>query len=482
MTALRLRGSIGHALLIAAVASLPGRVARAADNNVPHLQKQGTATQLIVDGKPFLILGAAAADPAKPEAWTRLKALNANTAITPVTWSAIEPKEGQFDFRSIDALLKDAQTNKLHVIIQWSGATTGTPVWFKSDPKSLGDDVAAADAKAFAALLKHIAGTDAAHTVIAAQVEGKLTGPSDAAKAAAGKPEVGFAGDESARAAFAGKVAAAGKAAFALPLYLVCETDKPEDAAAFLAAVRSVCPAIDFIAPAIHSGNFAPLAAKFTSETNPLFIAEANGGATGAANLLYAFGKYNAIGAALPDVPNAAPDAATPAFFATVAGMAPALLDNQGKDTLHAFMFGPGSPDEAAQQEVAMMGPFALTVRASAPAGGNPGGRGGGSGRGGGGGGAGAAIGTSTTLSGIVIAIKPYEYLALHSGLNIAVAPTDRSLGAFALGFQETGNFIEGKWVRYARTNGDENDHDRRADGALNGRWTNLHVAFYQRP
>ena len=26
--------------------------------NIPHLEKRGTATQLIVDGKPFLVLGA----------------------------------------------------------------------------------------------------------------------------------------------------------------------------------------------------------------------------------------------------------------------------------------------------------------------------------------------------------------------------------------------------------------------------------------
>jgi hypothetical protein len=33
----------------------PARTASAAE--IPHLQKQGTATQLIVDGKPFLALG-----------------------------------------------------------------------------------------------------------------------------------------------------------------------------------------------------------------------------------------------------------------------------------------------------------------------------------------------------------------------------------------------------------------------------------------
>jgi hypothetical protein len=29
----------------------------AQENSLPHLRRQGTATQLVVDGKPFLILG-----------------------------------------------------------------------------------------------------------------------------------------------------------------------------------------------------------------------------------------------------------------------------------------------------------------------------------------------------------------------------------------------------------------------------------------
>ena len=32
-------------------------VAFAQPSGIPHLEKKGTATQLIVDGKPFLILG-----------------------------------------------------------------------------------------------------------------------------------------------------------------------------------------------------------------------------------------------------------------------------------------------------------------------------------------------------------------------------------------------------------------------------------------
>ena len=34
-----------------------GPVSTASASDIPHLRKQGTATQLIVDGKPFLALG-----------------------------------------------------------------------------------------------------------------------------------------------------------------------------------------------------------------------------------------------------------------------------------------------------------------------------------------------------------------------------------------------------------------------------------------
>ena len=48
----------GGAVVCALAISAAYAQTRPADSAVPHLEKRGLATQLIVDGKPFLILGA----------------------------------------------------------------------------------------------------------------------------------------------------------------------------------------------------------------------------------------------------------------------------------------------------------------------------------------------------------------------------------------------------------------------------------------
>src|SRR5450432_511699 len=75
-----------------------------ANIQIPHLEKKGNATQLIVDGKPFLVLGgelhnssSSSLDYMQP-VWAKLAALNLNTALSAVSWELIEPEEGKFDF------------------------------------------------------------------------------------------------------------------------------------------------------------------------------------------------------------------------------------------------------------------------------------------------------------------------------------------------------------------------------------------------
>ena len=67
----------------------------------PKLQKQGDTQQLLVDGKPFLILGgelgnssASSAEYMKPH-WPRLRAMHLNTVLAPVYWELIEPSRRQ---------------------------------------------------------------------------------------------------------------------------------------------------------------------------------------------------------------------------------------------------------------------------------------------------------------------------------------------------------------------------------------------------
>src|SRR5437899_4536662 len=72
--------------------------------NTPHLQKRGNVTQLMVDGKPFLILGgelynSSSSSPSYMQPiWPKLAALHLNTVVTPVSWELVEPQEGKFDF------------------------------------------------------------------------------------------------------------------------------------------------------------------------------------------------------------------------------------------------------------------------------------------------------------------------------------------------------------------------------------------------
>ena len=174
-----------------------------AESAPPHLRVQGTATQLIVDGRPLLIRGgeinnSSATNPAYLEpSWERFKALNLNTLIVPVYWDLIEPQEGQFDFSTVDRLLAQARDNRMHLVLLWFGSWKNSmscyaPAWIKVDPKRFpraGDLSGArleilspfstenlrADAKAFGTLLRHLRDADGTQqTVVMVQVENEI--------------------------------------------------------------------------------------------------------------------------------------------------------------------------------------------------------------------------------------------------------------------------------------------------------------------
>src|SRR5665647_1657178 len=98
------------------------------NKTIPHLEKRGTATQLIVDDKPFLILGGELHNSSTSSLeymrpiWPKLAALNLNTALSAVSWELVEPEEGKFDFTLVDAMLKGARENNLRLILLWFGS------------------------------------------------------------------------------------------------------------------------------------------------------------------------------------------------------------------------------------------------------------------------------------------------------------------------------------------------------------------------
>lgn len=108
-----------------------------------HLEQRGNATQLIVDGKPFLILGGELYNSASnleymQPIWPRLKAMNLNTVLAPISWAQLEPSEGKFDYTLLDGLVHDARSHNLHLVLLWFGSWKNTyssyvPNWVKLD-------------------------------------------------------------------------------------------------------------------------------------------------------------------------------------------------------------------------------------------------------------------------------------------------------------------------------------------------------------
>ena len=168
----------------------------------PHLEARGAATQLIVDGKPFLMLSgelhnssSSSLEYMKP-IWPRLAAMGLNSVVTPLSWELIEPTEGNFDFTLVDGLLAQARQSNERVVFLWlaswkNGLSSYAPVWVKQDTRRFprviehgaaveilspqGAETREADGRAFAALMQHLKAVDGLeHTVLMMQVENEV--------------------------------------------------------------------------------------------------------------------------------------------------------------------------------------------------------------------------------------------------------------------------------------------------------------------
>ena len=168
----------------------------------PHLETRGAATQLIADGKPFLMLSgelhnssSSSLEYMKP-IWPKLAAMGLNSVVTPLSWELIEPKEGSFDFTLVDGLLAQARQSHQRIVFLWlaswkNGLSSYPPMWVKQDTRRfprvvehgseveilspMGAATREADGRAFAALMRHLKAVDGKeHTVLMMQVENEV--------------------------------------------------------------------------------------------------------------------------------------------------------------------------------------------------------------------------------------------------------------------------------------------------------------------
>jgi beta-galactosidase GanA len=171
---------------------------------IPHLRKTKTACQLIVKGKPFLMLAGELHNSSLSDSaymstvWPNMKAMHVNTLLGSVTWEMIEQTEGLFTFEPLDQVIMDARTHGIHLVLLWFGSfknalSTYALEWVKRDPvrfprvhtleaggvmKTLellspfNERAWEADGRAFAALMRHLREFDREHsTVIMVQME-----------------------------------------------------------------------------------------------------------------------------------------------------------------------------------------------------------------------------------------------------------------------------------------------------------------------
>lgn len=252
-------------------------------------------------------------------------------------------------------------------------------------------------------------------------------------------------------------VAAKGKAAYDLPMYvntwLGGGTNNPGDYPSggpqprvldVWKAARSLQkgPSLDLYTPDLYSPDFAGWAAKYHRDGNPFFLPETNGGESGAANIFYAAGEHAALGFSpfgidsLPERDKAGSEALA-ASYATLAEIMPILLAQQGSGSdehgnakTHGFLLTKEHPavDFAMGDLIAHVSLDELFGH------------------------------QADKGFGLIIQTGPDDFLGVGKGFRVAFtpsAPVAKHIGIAAI---DEGHYLDGKWVPGRRLNGDEND------------------------
>jgi hypothetical protein len=323
--------------------------------SIPQIVHVDGRPRLLVDGRPFLILGLQwdcdscfspeEMNPLFPHA----AALGANTAALPVYWREVEPTPDRYDFRMVDERIRQAQAHHLRIVLLWfatwkNASAFYTPEYIRNDPSSYpraldrtgrqlvslcpsAETTWQRDSNALNALMRHLREVDKTHTVIMIQIQNEsgLLGSDRCycsvctARFTATRWEQTW-GEHAAEAfsawsfaRYIDHLAEEAKAIYPLPLYTNVAVSPPLGGIPgqqyfsggaipeVLDLYREQLHHIDLVAPDIYSTgyrNFHRLCQIYSAKGNPFYIAEHSTTPYGRAerNVFYALGEYGALG------------------------------------------------------------------------------------------------------------------------------------------------------------------------------------------
>jgi len=515
---LKMSQALATMFLIPPLAVMPVPSMAQSDGDLPRIERRGSASQLIVGGKPFLVLGGELHNSSSSTLsymqpiWPRLAEMNLNTVLVPVSWEQIEPREGGYDFSLVDGLIRDARKHNLRVGLLWFGTwknlvSSYAPAWVRRDTQrfptavdkagnklpilsTFSKEGQAADARAFAALMKHLREIDSRdQTVIMVQVEnevglgnaerdyseaanlafaqevpkalmaelvrrkGELSRELLGAWTAAGAKTSGtweqvFGSGAATNeifmawnyARYISGVVAEGHAAYRLPLFVNAAIGRQDGRLAtypsggplplVLNIWQAGAPQIGMFTPDIYFGSFADWCAKYTQSGNPLFIPEMRGGAQGAANAFLAIGNYGAIGASPFGIDASLGDKDLTQAYATLKELTPLILSSQPGNMVKAVVLDATNPSGSM-----VLGDYMLNVQLRRD-----------------------RRSSETAAQGYALAIaEPGDrFIIAGKDVQVTFATQGGEPRTVGLDVVEEGSFVDGKWITRRRLNGDE--------------------------
>ena len=315
--------------------------------------------------------------------WEKAEELHLNTVLTPVTWEMLEPAEGEFDYTAVDMLLEGARKHNKKLVLLWFGAWKNAqcyyaPAWVKTDLQRfaraeaelgkaktnleqyhgmgytslsyLCEETCRADARAFAALMRHLKEKDEQEkTVLMVQVENE-TGLQGAAREHSAAADRAYSEQAPAEliawlksnteemaedvreavaaapmsgsweevfgpvaeevfsayyiASYVEKVAAAGAAEYALPMGVNCWLNRGQvpgqypsggPVARMMEVWQYCAPHIAVYEPDIYQKDFCGVCDEYVKRGNPLCIPETAPHSHVGPRLVYSVGHYHAL-------------------------------------------------------------------------------------------------------------------------------------------------------------------------------------------